>query len=258
MGNDLRTLINDICNVRSTKFLIVTLCLSWGLTSSVVAQNDAEVQSWFDLTYFYYITEKSGVGGDFGARAFVSSRDWSQVYVRPTYRYLFNDRIDLGGGIAFFHTFNKNNSNLSEWRLFQEANLDWPSFSSFRFNHRLRAEQRFFNYQDGTPDGSDEFAARLRYQLTLETNDFKVFGKEFFALACMEYFQRQNANAESFINQNRFVFILGRRLNDYKRLEIHYIHQRSRRFIENGLESSEHIIRLRYFRTPRFMNRIEQ
>jgi hypothetical protein len=228
--------------------------------ASVHAQSDQiEFQTWFDITAFFNLGEKSAFGGDMGVRGIISSEDWNQYYIRPTFRYVFNPRLDIAGGAALFYTSNSLVTDLTEWRFFEEFHYSWPNFRYIGFNHRIRFEQRIFSYADEDPiNFANHFSTRLRYSLMIETIDMDILNQKLYFMGGAEYFQRQSSDAESLISNSRFLVILGHRVNQRLRYEIHYIYQKSRIFQDDGLKGSEHIIRLRLYTGPKFLNSIDQ
>ena len=231
-------------------FFIVCLCLS----STVKAQEeDVDFQTWVDFTGYRFVSDKSAVGGDAGIRGLFSSRVWTQFYIRPTYRYQFNS-LDLSGGFALFYTYNSDISNVTEWRLFQQATVHWPSTNILKFNHRIRLEQRWFNYSD---ERDNEFYARIRYQLTMRSRDFSIYNQKLYFKVSAEAFQRNNSGDEAFVNTSRFTFVVGHRPKGRFWYEVQYIAQKSRQFEEDGFKTSEHILRFRLFRADIFKHRID-
>lgn len=161
--------------------------------------------------------------------------------------------------MAIFTTFSDVLKNTTEFRIFQEVSIAWPSFEYIKFYHRLRFEQRFFTYQDDSsigPDLPNKFESRARYQLSAESSDihFGNNNRPIFFLVAWEFFYALNEEAvELFINNQRILGGIGHRLSPGFRYEIQYIFQKSRRFSDEGLKTSEHLPRLRLFlllRTP--------
>ena len=241
------------------KFAVISCSLCFLLYSETVTaqSSDPEFQTWTDITAYFFVSGRSAIGGDAGLRGVISSRDWTQLYFRPSYRFQYNN-LDLSTGFAYFHTYNKGFSNVGEWRLFQQATIHWPSTRLLKFNHRLRFEQRFLSYKDPADGGPDnEFFSRVRYQFLIRSRDLSVFKQSVYLKAAIEFFQRNNSGDEAFINRNRFIFALGHRLPGKWWYEIHYMTQRSRQFEDDGLKTSEHIVRLRLFRSAVYKQRIE-
>ena len=243
-------------SVKSAPF-VISIALLFYSEIAYTQDTNAEFQTWGDVTTYYFLSGRSAIGGDAGFRGILSSRDWSQLYIRPSYRFQYHN-LDLSAGVAYFHTFNKGLSNVAEWRLFQQATLHWPSTQLIKFNHRFRLEQRFLNYKDpaeGQPD--TDYFNRVRYQFLIRTRDLSVVKQKIYLKAAIEFFQRSNSGDEAFINRNRFIFALGHRLQGKWWYEVHYMAQRSRQFEDDGLKTSEHIVRVRLFRSAIFKQRIE-
>ncbi len=219
--------------------------------------DDTDFQTWTDFTTYSFVSNRSAVGGDFGIRGLLSSKGWTQLYIRPTFRFQYNS-LDLAGGVGLFQTYNKDVSNITEIRLFQQATLHWPTTHLLKFSHRARFEQRFFHYSDPSEgDPEDDFFSRFRYQLMIRSRDINIFNQKIYFKAAAEIFQKNNNGNETFVNRSRLILAIGQRFKGKWWYEIHYISQRSRKFEEDGLKTSEHILRLRLFRAAIFRHRIE-
>jgi len=113
--------------------------------------------------------------------------------------------------------------------------------------YRLRFEQRFFFYEKRT----NNFNWRVRYLLGIESKDIKGFNKKrsFFFQVMWEDFNTLGKESayEYFINRVRIKAIFGHRISQKFRYELHYMWQRSRLYSDNGLETTQNIIRLRFF-----------
>jgi len=225
--------------------------------NSKAQSDEVDFQTWTDFTFTYIIKNRNNIGADMGVRGVVSKNDWNQFYLRPTYQYYFNKTIQVAGGVAVFATFSDVIDNTNEFRIFQEVNLAWPTFAYIHFYHRLRFEQRFFSYQEDSSFGLElpnDFEARSRYQFSLESFDIHLGknNKPIFFTAGWELFYALNeAAVEQFINNQRLLLGLGQRLSPNFRYEVQYIFQNSRRYSDEGLKTSEHLLRLRFFLTLR-------
>ncbi len=240
------------------RILVIGFITSLFLSNAAEAQeDDTDFQSWTDFTTFIFVSNRSAVGGDFGIRGLLSSKGWTQLYIRPTFRFQYNS-LDLAGGVGLFQTYNKDFSNITEIRLFQQATLHWPTTHLLKFSHRIRFEQRFFNYTDpneGEPE--HDFSSRFRYQMMLRSKDLNIFNQKIYFKAAVEIFQKNNSGNETFVNSSRLIATMGHRLKGKFWYELHFISQRSRKLEEDGLKTSEYILRLRLFRAAVFRHRIE-
>jgi len=69
-----------------------------------------------------------------------------------------------------------------------------------------------------------------------------------YILGAWEFFYSlDDAVLEQFINNQRILGGLGHRITPRFKYEIQYIFQRSRKFVEDGLKTTEHLARLRIF-----------
>lgn len=234
------------------KFLIFSLFIFFNLcfhfTTLKAQQDDVDFQTWTDLTLTYFYNQKLSIGGDVGLRGIVSSREWNQFYIRPTISYVAAPRLKIAGGIGSFNTINKVVSNTYEIRFFQDAHISWPEIVWVDFYHRFRFEERFFFYENLEND----WTVRGRYLFRARTIDFKLFSKKksFYLKAMWELFVPIGESAtELFVNNQRYYAALGHRKSDRFRVELFYIWQKSREYSDDGFETSENIMRLRFFYT---------
>ncbi len=234
-------------NFAKVKCLILIVIISFAIEAH--AQNDAvDFQTWTDVTFAYFFKPKLSVGGDVGLRGIVSSKDWNLFYIRPTINYTVSPVIKISGGVGSFNTFNNTLGNAYEIRLFQDAHISWPDIGWVDFYHRIRFEERFFFYEKLENDSN----IRGRYLFRARTIDFKLLGekKSFYLKGMWEVFVPIGKSAtELFVNNQRYYAAIGHRSSDRLRFELFYIWQQSRELSDDGFQTSEHIIRLRFFYT---------
>lgn len=229
-------------------FLNLFVLLKPSVSSAQYYNNRVDFQTWTDITLTYFKTPRLSLGGDAGLRGIVSSKNWNLFYIRPTINYTLSSLFIFSGGIGSFNTFNKELNNTYEIRFFQDVHVSWPDIGWIDFYHRLRFEERFFFYKNI----ENEFAVRGRYLIRARTADFKLFGKtkSFYLKGMWELFVPFDDGAvELFVNNQRFYAAIGQRVSDKFRYEIFYIWQKSREFVDDGFETSENILRLRFFYT---------
>jgi len=226
---------------------IIFICIA---IPSIYAQNDEEVdfQTWTDLTIKNYLSQKWILTGDLGIRGLVSTKDWNQFYIRPTIEYLISPSFNVRGAVGLFNTRYEALSNALEFRIHQEADLKWPDFSVITFNHRLRFEERFFFYKELEND----ISFRMRYLIGIETTNFRIIGKKraFYLLAQAEWFiPLGKSSAEVLVNNTRIYTGFGHRVSNKFRYEIYYVWQKSRIGSDDGLKTTENVLRFRFYYT---------
>ena len=219
-------------------------------TVSVKGQdNEIDNQLWINYALNIRASQKFSYGGDTGIRGLISNRDWNQILIRPTATYRFNYTFSAAGAIAWFGTFNRDVSNINEFRIHQDFNIKWPDFGFVEFFYRLRVEQRWFFYETLPND----FNIRIRYLIGAESKDFNFFGPKVpvYFQVIFEGFKTLNDESaiDVFINQTRLHFAYGQRISPRFRYEFHYIRQGSREFVDEGLQISQNIFRIRTFHT---------
>jgi len=205
-----------------------------------------ETAGWLDYNHTQFLNPDLSIVGDIGFRTDLSDSNWYLTYVRPGVNYRINATFAVQGNIATFLTFNDTTPNSTEFRTAQQVKLTWPRFTEFRFTHRLRAEQRFFYFEDldGFEDADQSY--RLRYLLAGTTDYFNwgPLGNLYFT-GSVEYFARIGDEAESiFADQSRFYIGWGQLLNKGWSYVLHFMWLRSR---DDGgnFESDQFVIRLR-------------
>lgn len=238
--------------------LIVILMLFYS-SIHLWAQEDTTVvgfQSWMDLTTIHEFNDKWIYSGDYGIRGAISSDDWTTFYARPTIRYIASLKLDVRSGISLFYTAEELLESQAELRFHQQANLKWPKLSDWIMTHMLRFEERFFFYKRLEND----FSARGRYRISLETPDIKLFGmkRSFYGLTSLELFiPLGDQSVERFVNNNRIVVGIGLRTSNMLKFEMHYIFQNSRIYETDNFQTAEHVLRIRVFLVTRQADPVE-
>jgi hypothetical protein len=231
-------------------FLAVTVSLFFAPAVPLRAQSTADHQLWTDITLIHHFNAKWRYAGDMGIRGIFTSQEWTQVYARPTFIRLVNGWLDFRGGVSIFQTWNKNSQHQQELRLHQEANIKWPNIAGYIIKHMLRFEERFFFNELSEND----ISARLRYRPSLETPDFRIFGKQkrLYAKAGIDLFvPLGRASPELFVNNFRLIAGLGYRFSEMYKMQLEYFRQRSRALSEDGFRTAQNVVRLRFYLTMR-------
>ena len=211
-----------------------------------------EIDNQFWLNYSLKVKTQTNLsyGGDVGVRGIWSNYDWNQVLIRPSANYKFNKIFSVALATAIFYTDNIYTSNITEFRIHQDLNVEWLQTKWFSMFSRLRVEQRFFTFQDDKLP--NEFRVRARLLLGAQSQDLEWFGSKrpIYFQMIYEGFQSIDAdNNEFLINQARFHIAYGHRIAKNWRYELHFINQSSRLYENSGLKVSQQIFRLRLFHT---------
>ena len=231
--------------------LICSICIASGIGWSHEArcQNTDEIdfQLWGNYALTIPVTDNFSYGGDVGIRGLISNEEWNQVLIRPTATYRFNQKFAVAGAMAWFGTFNIEESNVNEFRLHQDFNASWPDFGYVEMFYRVRIEERWFFYETMP----NEFNIRTRYLIGAESADLTFLGhkRPIYFQVIFEGFKTLGSESASelFINQTRGHVAFGHRLTEKVRYELHYIIQKSRQFEDTGLRTSQNIFRIRWY-----------
>lgn len=223
------------------------LFILWGISTNAQSSNDKiDTQIWTDFTFTHILNNRISYEGDGGVRISVDDKNWTLIYLRPTAHFNLTSIVKLSGGIGSFNTFNDIINNIYELRIFQDVQIIWPDFGWVDFYHRIRFEERFFFYERLDSD----ISIRARYLIRARSNNFKFIGKKksWNIKSMWEAFVPiGSGSTEFFVNNHRWYFAIGYQPSNTNRYELFYIWQRSHRFSEDGLKTSQNIIRFRIF-----------
>ncbi len=64
-----------------------------------------EFHTWTDIATIYNFSDRFRYDGDYGVRGFITDRNWTLIYLRPSVRYRFHPWLRLLGGDALFYNF---------------------------------------------------------------------------------------------------------------------------------------------------------
>jgi len=206
-------------------------------------------QLWLNYALNVKTDSDFSYGGDVGLRGLITDRNWTQFLIRPAVTYNINRTFSVAGAVAVFQTFNRDGYNLAEFRTHQDFNARWPRLSVLSIYYRVRIEQRWLFYQNFPND----FEVRGRLLLGVQSKDFTWLGEKipiYFHVIWEGFNTLTNESAvEFYVNQTRLHFAFGQRISEQFKYEIHYIWQRSRLLADDGLQTSQNVIRIRAFHT---------
>jgi len=215
------------------------------------AKAQSNFSGWIDYNHTQYLSPDFSIKGDVGYRTNFSGDDFNLILLRPGVDYRINKTFHVQGNAAIFLTYNQEFANSREFRLAQEVRATWPRFKKFRFDHRVRAEERFFTFEqiEGIEDQrSSDQDLRLRYFLAGTTNYMNVgpLGNLFFT-GSVEFFNTLGEETEGLISDRSRVYAgWGQLLSQGWSYAVHFIWQQSRNAFGN-FESDEFVVRLRIY-----------
>ena len=235
------------------KIVVFGLLICLPLGTSALAQEevvDPDVnysEFWIDVTLGKALNEKWKLGGDFGFRTALNNSNWTLLYIRPNINYQLLPILDLTFGLGYFNTNNSDFSNINEYRIYQDGVLHWPTLGPFKFQHRVRLEQRFFNFTDG--DINNDFSFRGRYMIGARSDRFSLGGeKDWTGFISLEPFFPLGKDVNELLANNfRWDFALSYQVSEKLRIELHYILQTSEIFSSSDQRIKENIFRFRVF-----------
>jgi len=234
------------------RFLLsLILCFFLGLEVTFpqdvekIDENNSEF--WADVTFGKALNDKWSVGGDLGFRTTLNKGNFKIIYIRPNINFKVLPYFNLTFGLASFNTFSSNFSNVFEFRIYQDANFKGPKLGPFNFIHRIRLEQRFFNFS--ASEINNEFSFRGRYLIGTRTDKFGMGGeKNWTVFVSLEpFFAFGNGVTEIIANNFRWDTALSYQVSENLRLEMHYVLQTSEIFSNSDTRVLENIFRFRIF-----------
>ncbi|UXX80529.1 DUF2490 domain-containing protein [Reichenbachiella carrageenanivorans] len=223
------------------KIIFTSILIFWGLFAQ--AQDVFKVsESWTDLTIWYKIGDQIKIGGDVGYRTTIKDFSFHLGYIRPTIIWKPSPLYNLSFAVSNFYKDISGSINLNELRLAQEANLFWPKIGSFKIDHRLRFEERFYQINNNKANST-----RMRYRLGLKSPTFHLFGigTPFFSELTWEDFKLLGSSFEYYWgNTQRWEVVLGNKISKKVKLGFHYILQTTRT-TDKTFSLQENILRIR-------------
>ncbi len=234
------------------KFLIsflasLLLAVHLGTGQDIEEFDDDISEFWLDVNLNKALDDKWSVGGDVGVRTSFENAIWRLIYLRPNVNYKFLPFFNVTVGIGSFNTFSNEFSDTYEFRIYQDANFIGPKLGPFSFSHRIRLEQRFFNYS--ADELESDFSFRGRYLIGTRTDRFSLGGKKDWSgfLSLEPFFPLGKDINELLANNFRLDTALVYHVSAGFRIELHYVLQTSELFSDNDLDVREHIFRIRVF-----------
>jgi hypothetical protein len=149
--------------------------------------------------------------GDYTIRSVKYEPGPTQFYSHAILSYKLTPHWQIGGGFAFqrndpFRSDWKNDYRVIEQLIYSQSSTKW------KFSTRLKVEERWFYY----PDGTSNFGTRIRYQPTImrQLKEWKVYWELYDELYAIPTGPRN-----SFISENWFYTGIGFTLSSSNRLD---------------------------------------
>lgn len=170
------------------------------------------------------LNDKWSIYFDFGYRRTEWLNKCSQALVRPGITYHFNKTVSATAGVAYFSHYTATYIR-PEGRGWQQL-LFCETYGRVKVNHRLRAEQRFFQKVISSQLVDDyNYNNRFRYQLNAQVpiNKKQIEDKTvYFSIADEVFINSGKEIRNNYFDQNRLAFGLGYKLNEGLNILVSY------------------------------------
>ena len=135
--------------MRITSIVLLLIVLVFASPSLVKAQDTrTKFDTWMDIASIYSFSANFRYDGDYGIRHLLSSRNFTQIYLRPSVRYRFEPWLMVHGGFAWFQSFFTNNENYLEMRPWVGLRILWPRIDGWVVSNYLRFEYRISRFEN--------------------------------------------------------------------------------------------------------------
>ena len=205
---------------------LVVLFLILIVTTISFAQKNVSHNNlvWFGDFTKARLNDKWSIYLDFGFRRTEWLNKWSQVLVRPGITCHFNKSVSATVGVAYFSHYTATYIR-PEGRGWQQLLFN-ETYGRISVNHRLRAEQRFFQkvISSQLVDGYN-YNNRFRYQLNIQApfNKKQMDDKTlYFSIADEVFINSGKEIRNNYFDQNRLAVGLGYKLNESFNILVSY------------------------------------
>lgn len=201
-------------------FLLLTLAI-FSFAQKNVSHNNLV---WFGDFTKAKVNDKWSIYLDFGYRRTEWLNKCSQLLVRPGITYHFNKSVSATAGVAYFSHYTATYIR-PEGRGWQQLLFN-ETYGRIKVNHRLRAEQRFFQKVISSQLVDDyNYNNRFRYQLNIQVplNKKQIEDKTvYFSIADEVFINSGKEIRNNYFDQNRIAVGLGYKLNERFNILVSY------------------------------------
>lgn len=219
----------------------------WLLPLCAVGQQKVNGQLWLDYIP-NYAKGKNSFEAEVSYQTLLSKQGkWRSINLTPSYeRHIFK-YLDLITAIPLSYTQQNEATNTAEVRL--TLGTRWHLTPDSRIQTRLLLRWEHRSLRDFGKEGWEKSnRSRIRAEVIIPLNRNSYSSDDMWYIQTdMEGFIVVDENvSERFANRTRNRLAIGYRLNYHMRFEAMYMYQRSRNQLEEGFDSVDHIIRLRF------------
>lgn len=179
---------------------------------------------WFGDFTKARLNDKWSIYLDFGYRRTEWLNKCSQLLGRPGITYHFNKSVSATVGVAYFSHYTATYIR-PEGRGWQQLLFN-ETYGRIKVNHRLRAEQRFFQKVISSQLVNDyNYNNRFRYQLNIQValNKKQIEDKTvYFSIADEVFINSGKEIRNNYFDQNRIAVGLGYKLNEGLNILVSY------------------------------------
>ena len=227
---------------------LLTLAMLLGVAISALGEDDdLPNELWLAFQHHHTVGEKVRVSGKLGYKEAMSPDqyfgEWNRFYVNGDGSYDLSEHFRVDGGVGLYCTYQPEDDDTFEFRLWQGATAFWPDVSvSVRrlvFTHRLRLEERF------TDSDGWGFATRFRYRLDtkIPINTYTVEPGTFYLPMAAEFFADLTGEATGLYGDQRRVSVgLGYVMSKNWTFDLRFQRQLSRSTSEEDFTRSGNVI----------------
>jgi hypothetical protein len=238
---------------KNIRLALILLFSGYLLYAQDVANKSTTEQIWLDYNPSIKINERLHLYGDIGFRT-IFPHEWNRAIIRPSISYKLPKALlkklqhnsELHGGIGFFFTNNKSESNRLEIRPFQGYKLIWPNRPRIQIKHYVRLEERF---DIQTNNWKNTFGLRFRYQARMElhfSGDYTAFYKRIYIPAEIELFWNL-IGTKQFNDAVRISSGIGYEFSSAWKWELNIGYHYTRNTVEDVFATNDVVFRIRTY-----------
>lgn len=203
------------------KLLICSTLIFVFFSTNLKVQGQDDSRVWLHYFNSVKINNKWSVNTD-GAYMFMLDKPIDRIQVRSGLKYKFNKNFSFRAGLGYFYVFGEDQESINEIRPMQDfiGTHYLSNDQSLYIKQRARFEQQIYRAKFNEGE-TDDINYRMRYSFIIRKKiDNWIFG------AGTEFFINfVNKETSPFINKNRAIALVNRKINDNFSIEAQYIRE---------------------------------